>query len=208
MEGSSPGTRRTTTGNPGAATEPDLARAASTGDPRAQRLLLEGLLERVRVTVRYLSGDHRDQEDWVQLALLEILAAAGSFRGESSLAVWADRIAVRCAMRQLKLRRNRDARVVLDPADGTPPPEALARDEHQRLALRRRLAVHLGALKPELRAAVVLKLVHGYSVGEIAGMTDLPPNTVRDRLARGRQLLRRRLAIDPVFENLVPRRHP
>ncbi|HUT77982.1 MAG TPA: RNA polymerase sigma factor [Polyangia bacterium] len=188
-----------------AASEVALAREAATGDPRAQRLLLDGLLDRVRVTVRYLSGDHRDQDDWVQLALMEILRAVAGFRGESSLAAWADRIAIRTAMRQLKLRRRRDGRVTLDP-EAAPSPGPGPGLEHDRLAMRRRLARHLGALDPECRAVVVLKLVHGHSIDEVAALTEAPPNTVRDRLARGRRLLRGKLSADPAFETLLPRR--
>ncbi|MFO0572151.1 MAG: sigma-70 family RNA polymerase sigma factor [Polyangiaceae bacterium] len=53
---------------------------------------------------------------------------------------------------------------------------------------------------PEVqRTALVLRHVMGYSVGEIAELTDASPNTVKDRLLRGakemRKLIRRDVAI-------------
>ena len=47
----------------------------------------------------------------------------------------------------------------------------------------------LAGLKPKHRIALTLKLALGYSVAEIAAITDAPINTVRNRLRRGRKLL-------------------
>jgi RNA polymerase sigma-70 factor (ECF subfamily) len=41
-------------------------------------------------------------------------------------------------------------------------------------------------LAPELRAVVLLRYVHGFQAAEIAEMTGLSPEAVRQRLARGR----------------------
>lgn len=183
-----------------------LAREAAAGDPRAQRLLLDRVLERVRVTARYISGDHRDQDDWVQLTLMEILRSAGGFRGDSSLAAWSDRIAVRTVLRQLKRSRRRDERSPMSDGGVEPTWTGNPDTEHCRLAMRRRLARHLGSLAPDFSTALVLKAVHGHSVEEIAALTEAPFDTVRDRLARARRQLRKKLAADPVFEGLAPRR--
>jgi RNA polymerase sigma-70 factor (ECF subfamily) len=49
------------------------------------------------------------------------------------------------------------------------------------------------------RSALVLRHVMGYSVNEIAELSDVSPNTVKDRLLRGtremRRLIRRDVAI-------------
>jgi RNA polymerase sigma-70 factor, ECF subfamily len=178
-----------------------LAEAAAAGDTGARRALLARVLSRVRATVRYVSADDRDQDDLVQLALVQILASARTFRGESSLAAWADRIAIRTALRHLARRRRKEQVVCLEEAPDAGPVEAV--DEHARLAMRRRLAVHLGALSPTLRAVVVLRLVHGYGIDEIAEMTETGRNTVRDRLVHGKRKLAKRLEKDPVFRRWV-----
>jgi RNA polymerase sigma-70 factor (ECF subfamily) len=49
-------------------------------------------------------------------------------------------------------------------------------------------------LSPELRALVLLRYVHGFQAAELAEMTGLSPDAVRQRLARGRARL---LAADP-----------
>jgi RNA polymerase sigma-70 factor, ECF subfamily len=196
---------------PGTATPPNahahdvrLAQSAATGDPAAARELLGRVLDRVRSTVRYISGDDRDQDDMVQLALVEILRSIGSFQGTGSLAAWVDRIAVRTALKQLARRRRKERVVGLEEdADATHPEPWVVNDEHARLAMRRRLAHHLGALSAERRAVVALRMVHGYGIDEIAQMTGARRNTVRDRLAHGRRELEQRLARDPVFGHWV-----
>jgi RNA polymerase sigma-70 factor (ECF subfamily) len=180
------------------AQEIDLARRAASGDPSARRAVVGLLLDRVRTTVKYLSAGDRDADDCVQLSLLEILAALSGFRGESALGAWADRIAVRTSMRALKRRRFRESRVALV-EEPLPGPETSWDDPRVRLEVRRRLAGHLDALDLDVRSTVVLKLVHGYSVDEIAELTDAPRDTVKGRLKRGRKILRRRLEQDPAL---------
>ena len=94
-----------------------LARAAGRGEAQACRELAERLLRRVRLTVTYLAAGDRDADDLMQVSLIEILRVAGTYRGESSLERWADRIAVRTALRALKQRRRREQIVQLGDDD-------------------------------------------------------------------------------------------
>ena len=146
----------------------------------------------------YLSAGDRDADDCVQLSLLEILAALQGFRGESTLGAWADRIAVRTSMRVLKRRWFQESRVALV-AEPMPGPETGREDPRVLFEVRRRLAGHLDALDLDVRSTVVLKLVHSYSVDEIAALMDIPRDTVKGRLKRGRKILRRRLERDPAL---------
>jgi RNA polymerase sigma-70 factor (ECF subfamily) len=162
--------------------------------------MAERLIDRVRTTVSYLAPNHPDADDLVQRALIEILRSAGSFRGESALETWADRIASRTAMRLLK-QRARHAEVVTLVAEPEPEEFLSGEDEAAKAGLRTRLAGLLSRLSPERRAAVVLHYVHGYSVQEISEITETPANTVRDRLRVGKALLRKYLLKDSGTED-------
>ena len=61
-------------------------------------------------------------------------------------------------------------------------------------AARELLHQALGQLPTEFREAVVLRELEGLSYKEIAAVTDVPLGTVMSRLARGRGMLRDRLA--------------
>lgn len=178
----------------------ELASAAGRGDQRAARRLAERLFERVRTTVHYLAAGDRDADDMAQQALVSVLKAAGSYRGECRLERWADRIVVRTAMRQLKRRRFREQIVEIS---DDPPSRASADQEEQaaRRQMRRRLSRLLTRLKPERRSVVILHWVHGYSIPEVAELTETPLNTVRDRLRTAKKQLRKSIMKDPVMKD-------
>ena len=76
------------------------------GSPAGEREALIALAPRVRGWIFRYVGPHRDIEDLVQQALLEIALALDRFDGRSSVATYAHRIALRVAGHQLRrLRR-------------------------------------------------------------------------------------------------------
>ncbi len=93
----------------------ELVSLAGTGDPAAQQHLVALLRRRVRSISMAILGHPEDAEDAAQCVLLEILGSAPSFRG-GSLNAWADRIAVRVAVRHARRRRVRAAAVPLEEA--------------------------------------------------------------------------------------------
>ena len=185
----------------------ELARAAGEGDPGAQQELANRLLDRTRATVTYLAGGHRDVDDMVQICLMQVLRSAGSFRGESRLERWADRIVVRTTMSQLRGRRRSPEIATEEPLARAASPD----DQEQELArrqLRRRLAGLLHKLSPERRIALTMSLVHDYRVAEIAEITGAPVNTVKDRLKVGRRQLRKHVLADPALREWARTRRP
>jgi RNA polymerase sigma-70 factor (ECF subfamily) len=179
----------------------ELTRAAANGDRGARRKLVDRLLDRVGMAVRCLAAGDADLDDHVQVALIEILDSAGNYRGESGLEAWAERIAVRTTMRRIKRSRFRAGIVALDPEregrSREPAPEHLA--VRHRMSLR--ISALLAELAPERRQVLTLRLVMGYGIEEIAELTGMKINTVRDRLAVARRQLRQRIQRDPVLRD-------
>jgi len=155
-------------------------------------------MNRVRTTTRYLAAGHNDAEDYAQLAMIEILQSVGSYRGDSSLESWAEKITVRTAMRQIKKKKWRGQYMVVNSEyTGSEEPDGV-----EGLARRRvleRVAALFGDLKPEFRAVMTLKLVYGYSIQEIAGIVGTNEHNVRYRIRIGRKRLRKRIVNDPVL---------
>ena len=179
----------------------ELAAAAAQGDRRAAHRLADRLFSRVRATVLYMAPGHRDADDMIQTALVEVLRAAEGYRGESGLERWADRVVARTVMRHIKKRRRRDQVVSL--SEELDRRGVAERQEHatSRRQLKGRLAELLGKLSKKRRMVVVLHWVHGYSVPEIAEMVDAPVNTVRDRLRKGKRKLKKWVQADPVLRD-------
>ncbi len=177
----------------------DLAARAGRGEPDAQRALVLRLMAHVRRTVRSLLGGDAEADDALQIAMIEVLASVTSYRGDASLERWSGRIAARTSLRLLRERRTRTGRI--DAERETSEIAQPAPLDAARLAPGAILD-HLEALPEERRTCLVLRHVHGYSVEEIAAMTGVSPNTVKDRLVQGRarlrQLVRRAEVIDSV----------
>ena len=63
--------------------------------------------------------------------------------------------------------------------------------------MRRQLQAYIHELPEDMRAAVVLRDVEGYSYDEIARMLDANVGTIKSRISRGREKLREKIASKP-----------
>jgi len=181
-----------------------LARRAAR-DREAARELLERLGPRVRHTVWLLVGRDEEIEDLTNSCLLAILENAGKFRGTGPLEAWAGQLTYRVLMRLLKRKRRSDRTLTLVPEEtgiATTNPEV----EAARRGIADRLARHIARLPEKRRETLVLRLAYGYSVSEVAALTDAPVNTVRDRIRVGLKELRQSIARDPASAELMGRK--
>lgn len=174
--------------------EPDLELMArvSRKEAAAERALVRRLFGRVARLARLLSGPSVDADDASQLALLEILASAGTFRVAASLEAWADRITVRTVARLVRRESARKGLLARWVVPGELPWGRRLESGAEPLGLEALLA----RLSPERREALVLRHSLEYSVEEIAELTGAPVGTVKDRLVAGRKELRKALERD------------
>jgi RNA polymerase sigma-70 factor (ECF subfamily) len=119
----------------------------------------------------------------------------GRFDGRSRFSTWAYRIAVNASLDELR-RRSRRPAVGLDElvasstgAGGGSGAGAAGWDGADTLIDRLDVDTALTHLPIEFRAPVVLRDLCGLDYAEIAEVLDLPPGTVRSRIARGRAAL-------------------
>jgi len=174
----------------------ELVERALGGHEPARRQIVEQLSRRVRTIALSILGNSADADDAMQHIFLELFQSLASFSGEH-LAPWADSIAVRTAVRHARSRRVRSAR------DACVDPEELSAELTTPAGhgVPRALVEYLAELPETRRVALVLRHVLGYTVEEIAELTDVSPNTVKDRLvqarAQVRKTLRRDLALLP-----------
>lgn len=168
--------------------DPRIA-AAVGGDRKAASSLLSELLPRTRNVVRFLLRGDAEVDDFAQNALIQVLRSLPSFRGESSLTTWVDRITVRTVLRQLGRRqREREQHVRLAPELRMMQASA---PETESYAARRRLAHALDSLPDAQRQALVLHHVVGMSVPELAAELGVSFDTAKSRLRLGMERLRK-----------------
>jgi RNA polymerase sigma-70 factor (ECF subfamily) len=175
----------------------ELARTAAGGDVRATRRLLEIVAPRVARVVRAVMGSsHAEVEDAAQLALIGFVQALPGFRGECDPSQFAARIAVRTAgavRRRSRSRGGAEDRGV--DVDGLEAP----RQEIEAARRRETIRSLVDSVPEEQGEVLVLRIMLGWSLKEIADATGAPLNTVRSRLRLGKEAVRRRIADDPTL---------
>ncbi len=138
---------------------------------------------------RRLLGDSHDADDAFQATFLVLVTKARQLRDAERLGPWLHGVATRVATkaRAREARRRRCLRAV--PVD-VPAPRDL---EDDWLDVRPILDSELGKLSPKLRDILVLCLLEGFTAEEASRQLSCPLGTVKSRLARGREALRRGL---------------
>lgn len=132
-------------------------------------------------------GDAHLAEDAAQETFLRAFRSRGSFDPARSVRTWLLSIAAHHCIDALR-RRARLAWLPLGDrplAEPGPGPEAALLQSETEAELRRLL----GRLKPDERAAIVLRYWHDLSIEEIAKVTGASPDAVRTRLYRARRRL-------------------
>jgi RNA polymerase sigma-70 factor (ECF subfamily) len=166
----------------------DVVRGALRGDPLAVRDFLQAVAPVVRRICRGVMGrEDPELEDAIQECLIDVARALPHFRFESDVSHYVTKIAMRRAIAARQRARARARQHTgLDAAalsvanlDGAP-------DAHADLV--RHL---LDGINEEQATALLLHVMLGHSIEEIASITGVSVNTVKTRLRLGKKQLRR-----------------
>lgn len=150
-------------------------------DPKNEEAVLTRLYPRIVQIVKFVAGNRSHVDDIAQIAAMEVLKSLKWFKGTGSLEAWASRIAYRTAMKVLK--RSRKPEVVHMPLLDE---DVITRETPEKSISRRQLfeslVDKLSVIPEKRRVPLLLHLAYGYTVREVAEMTDVSQNTVKDRL--------------------------
>lgn len=146
--------------------------------------------------------DEANLEDFAQDALLKILDALDTFRGESKFTTWAQKIAIRVALTELRRKRWQDMSLdgIIDAqgldfvpdmlVDTTAGPDQQAVQRQFLTTLRRLIATELTAKQ---RQALVAVRIHGMPLEEVARRMGSNRNAMYKLLHDARQRLKSKL---------------
>jgi RNA polymerase sigma-70 factor (ECF subfamily) len=183
-----------------------ILRGLRSGIEGAYEELIERYEQQVFGMVYRLLGNQSDASDVVQEVFLKVFRNVSTFREQSSLRTWIYRIAVneannhrRWFVRHCKLevpleetRSEHPNSIEYTPDPGRSPFEQ-AMDSETRTMIERALT----QINPVFRTAVVLRDVQNLSYEEIAEILQVSLGTVKSRILRGREALRRELTQRP-----------
>ena len=174
------------------------------GDAQAFDLFTTRYSADIYALLYRLTQDPDEAGDLTQDTFLRAFRSIKKFRGDSELKTWLFRIAINESRNKFRWwkRRRRDKTVSLDEpisdsslsvqetlaGSGRDPEQALLDDEY-----RHALYSALGKLPDVFREALVLCDIEGQSYQEIASILEINIGTVKSRIARGREELRKQL---------------
>lgn len=178
----------------------ELIRRTKTGDLSAFEELFHRYQKRVFNIVYRLVGNENDAAELTQEVFVKVYNSIARLRAEEAFATWLRTVAVNVCRdfgrRKPPPMESLDAEIQLDDgevgrdiADSAPGPEKTLLAADRQRAIRRAVA----SLVPEHREVVMLHHLEGMDVKEIAKLSGSPVGTIKSRLARAREELRRKL---------------
>lgn len=190
------------------AEEASIVAELKAGSEEAYHWLINSFHQPVYSLVHRIVNDPADAADTTQEVFLKVFRGMRSFNGQASLKTWIYRIAVHEASNRRRWWfRHKSKETSLEPPPDTgserPAPlglkDTLENDEaspFDRLAqreLRARVEEELRHVPEPYRTTVVLRDIEELSYEEIAEVTQVTLGTVKSRLMRGRDALKKRL---------------
>ena len=167
-----------------------LVLRAQMGDREAMERLLERLAPPLTRFIGRISPPLRD--DVTQDVLWTIVRKIRWLEDPAALRPWAYRIAAREAWKQLRHERRHSAGVSEEVLDGLPAPDPVelppAADDLRR---------HLARVSPASRLVLVLHYLEELTLDRVAVVLEIPPGTVKSRLAYGLKQLRQAMGAMP-----------
>ena len=178
-----------------------VARVLLTGDRRAFEHLLRRHQGMVRAQLRrLLRDDPARADDLAQETFLLAWRKLHQFRGEPRFSTWLYKIAANASIDHLRKRRIQALSLdrPLETKDGTVefevpdysyhPGRDLERKEH-----RFSIDEAIDSLPPKYREVIIYRHKDDKSYEEIADLLDIPVGTVKARIFRARELLKKKL---------------
>lgn len=178
-----------------------LAKKAAAGDAGAFETLVLKYQSQIYNLCFRMTGNSEDAADLAQESFLKAWNNLPGFHFEAAFSTWLYRLAsntcldyLRSAKRHpqvsLTVEDDDGAETTLDVPDPAPTPEdAAITAEEQRL-----LVWAMNALEPEQRQILTLRVVNEMSYADIAQVLCIQEGTVKSRLSRARDALRKKLS--------------
>ncbi|MBN8237384.1 RNA polymerase sigma factor SigW [Halobacillus kuroshimensis] len=145
-------------------------------------------------------GNSYEAEDLAQEAFIRAYTNLHTFDERRKFSTWLYRIATNLSIDRIRKKKpdyHLDAEVKgtdgLDMYSQLAADQALPEEEVESLELQTYIHKEILALPPKYRSVIVLRYLDELALQEIAEVLDIPVGTVKTRVHRGREALRKRL---------------
>jgi RNA polymerase sigma-70 factor, ECF subfamily len=176
--------------------EMEIIKKVKKGDSSAFEILVQTYQGRIYTLCRYLLKNPQDAEDAAQDTFVKAFQGLKGFTPTSAFYTWLYRIAINTCLdfkRKSSLQSfysSADIRKELDMVPSKlPSPESAYAAKESIHALR----ASLNSISDKLRVVILLKEIEGLPYEEIAKVLDVSVGTVKSRISRAREELRKRM---------------
>ena len=180
--------------------ETELISRALSGDQKAYRWLTERHQSSVYHIVYKIVRDSEAAADLVQETFMKAFASLASYRSEFRFSTWLYKIAANCSIDYLRKKRinvlsldreleTQDGRVEFEVADYSYHPGQTLERKEQRFNIEEAI----DSLPDKYREVIVYRHKDDKSYDEIADLLNIPVGTVKARIFRARELLKKKL---------------
>ena len=149
-----------------------------------------------------VTGDYNDAAEVVQDAFVSAYRSIKSFRGKAKFSTWLYTIVVnlsRNRLKQVKSRALKERYSINDPVDTDnghmqmeyASSDLSVLDRLEKRDVEQRVQGCINALDGEFREVIVLRDIQGFSYDEIGDMLEIAEGTVKSRLHRARDSIRK-----------------
>ncbi len=177
----------------------DLIKRCKKGDREAFNILVQTYQKQVFNIAYSMLSDYEDASDAAQEIFVKVYKSIESFRGQSSFTTWLYRISANVCNDFLRKRQRRAATVSIDQDDDdgyvaeleseSPTPEEHLEMTEQQKAVRSAI----NELRNEYKEIIIYSDINEMSYDEISYILKCPIGTVKSRLNRARNALKKKL---------------
>ena len=182
-----------------------LAYKAADGYDSAFETLVRKYEKLVSTCVYGIVGNPEDTLDLSQEVFLKVYKSISTFKGDSEFSTWLYRIAKNTALDFVRKRKQPFVSIdssgeenegfdIPDESTGASPEKRVLENEK-----REKLKNAILQLSAEHREVIVLRDINGYSYEDISKKLEIEPGTVKSRLSRAREQLRKILLKENYF---------
>lgn len=180
-----------------------LVKQSMQGETRAFEELVSQYHNKIYALAYRYMGNEEDAYDMAQETFIKAFRSLRSFKGNSSFSTWLYRITTNVCLDELRRRKRRIVAISLDEplatqdgdevekeiADSSPGVDII----YEQKEFSQYIQQLLNEMKPEHKTAIVLRDVMGFSYEEIAEVMNCSMGTVKSRISRAREVLRKKI---------------
>ncbi len=174
--------------------EQELMRQVQAGDEMAFAEIVKRYKDKIVNFVWQITGNYQVAVELSQETFMRVYFKADRYKPVAPLSSWIYTIAANLAKTEMK-KTHRVPLVSLDDENYRYLERAGAEENPEDNGLSQRMRQALDSLHPRYRVPVILKDLEGFSQEEIAEILKKPLGTIKARISRGRNQLKKELEI-------------